>query len=272
MANSKKGSVVEYNGDLEGLVIKVNGTIVYSGKLMKAVKSELMKKAQEDHSAATKFARCVNQVPILKKIWKEKKSSKYSTSNELKKVVGQSSDFGRASAFNKIISANKKEIRRNGLPTIRNIILPESSPYFLYDYCAELNAGGLDIYLHLTPNDEKAIPDNSIIIPIGVFCFYGNKKGGNPNFEMLSKYYEIKEFVEFENYKIHFPISDEEIKTINNYRSCIFYFAFGEPAKGNRRARGYKHSYGIEFSMGDFPENPVAFGTKRDKELIIGEE
>jgi len=272
MAKTKKGSVVEYNGDLEGLVIKVNGEIVYSGKLRKPTVSEIMKKAQEDHSAATKFARCVNQVPILAKIWKEKKSYRWSTSKVHNKVVGQGSNFGRASAFNKIISANKKVMRGKGIPTIMNVIVPESSQHFPYEYCAELNASGLDIELILDNKEEKAIPDNSTIIPVGIFCFHGAKKEGKAKFEMLSKYYEIKDFVESEKYKISFPFSVEEIKTIKDYINCIFYFAFGDPPKGARRARGYKHGHGIEFTIEDFTKKPVTFGTIKDKELISREE
>jgi hypothetical protein len=267
MANSKKGSVVEYNGDLEGLVIKVNGKIIYSGKIRKSTESEKMKKAQEDHSTATKFAKCVNQVPILSRIWKDKKSSRWRTSNKLNMEVGQSSNFGRPSGFNKIISANKKEIRNTGIPTTRNLILPLSSPDFPYDYCAEFNAGGIDIEIHLDKNNGKEIPDNSKIIPIGIFCFHDPKKTGKPKFEMLSKYYEINDFVESDNYKIHFPFLVEEIKSIKNYRSCIFYFAIGDPAKGARRARGFRYPYGLEFSIENFPKKSVTFGTLSGTEV-----
>jgi hypothetical protein len=153
-----------------------------------------------------------------------------------------------------------------------NIIVPESSQYFPYAYFAEFNAGGLDIELKLVKKEEKAIPDNSTIIPVGIFCFHGAKKEGNAKFEMLSKYYEINDFVESENYKISFPFSAEEIETIENYMNCLFYFGIGEPPKGARRARGYKNGYGIEFSIEDFTKKPVRFGTIRDKELISREE
>jgi len=262
MANPKNGSVVEYNGDLSGLVIKVNGEIVYSGKQKKPKESELMKKAQEDHSNTTKFARCVNSVPILQRIWKEKKRSKWATIDSLKMEVGKQSNFGKPSGFNKIISANKKLIRAFGKPISQNIILPESSAKFPYEYSGELNNEGVDIRLHIPGQEGKIIPDNSNIIPIGVFCFHNPKKEGKTKFEMISKYYEISDFSEADDYKIHFPMTADEIKTIKNYKSCIFYFAIGEPPRGAKRARGFRHSHGLEFEIENLLKKPIMFGTK----------
>ena len=73
MAKIKEESVVEYNGDFKNLVLKVNGVIVYPEKLRKSSKPAELRKDQIDHANASKFARCVNRVPILKKIWKQKK-------------------------------------------------------------------------------------------------------------------------------------------------------------------------------------------------------
>jgi hypothetical protein len=172
----------------------------------------------------------------------------------------QKAKFGKPAAYNKIVSANRKEISSVGRPNIKNVILPVLNP-FPYNYSANFNTGGVDIELHISTGSEKKILDNSTIIPVGIFCFFDAKKAGNAKFEMISNYYETEYVNSSDRYRIHFPITPNETKTIKRYKGCVFYFAIVEHARSLKRVRWFRHNKGIEFSIEEYPKKSVVFGT-----------
>jgi len=261
MAKTINESLVEYKGKLEGLVIKVNGVIVYANKARKSTKSPALQKDHEDLKMASVFASCINHVPELSDIWRQFKWKKRRTMGNNKIEVKLKSKFGRPKAFNKIVSANRKEISLKGRPNILNVILPESKS-FPYYYNAEFKKDCVDIELLISDGTEKYILDNSRIVPVGIFCFFDAKKTSKAKFEMISKYYEIDPFLTKDKYKILFPISTEDLKTIKDYKNCVFYFAITEHAKSLKRVRWFRHNKALEFSMEGFPKKSVKFGTK----------
>ena len=260
MAKSNNESIIEYKGKFENLTIKVNGVTVYSNKLKKPAKTAALQKDQDELTMVSKFASCINHVPELSGIWRQARIRRRRTFGENKKIYSQKAKFGRPAAYNKIVSSNRMEISLKGRPNIENCILPVSNS-FPYYYKANFNKDCIDIELSITDKGSDGIQHRSLIIPVGIFSFFDSRKAGKPKFEMLAKYYEIEEFISADKYKIHFPLSAGEVKTIKNYKSCIFYFAIIEHARKLKRVRWFRHNKGLEFSIEGFPKKSVKFGT-----------
>jgi len=231
MAKANTESIVEYKGKFEGLVIKVNGVIVYSDKLKKSTKSAALQKDQDDLGLASKFASCINRVPELAGIWRQARIKRRRTLRGKNIEYTEKAKFGKAKAYNKIVSANRKEISSKGRPNIKNVIVPVGQ-HFPYSYSANLNSEGVDIELIIPIDiDKRVIHEHSSIVPAGIFCFFDSTKDSNSKFEMMAKYCEVKDFQASDIFNIHFPITPEELKTIIIYKSCVFHFAIVEHSK-----------------------------------------
>jgi hypothetical protein len=259
MTKAKNESIVEYKGKFEGLVIKVNGIIVYSDKLKKTIKSPALQKDQDDLGLASKFASCINSVPELARIWRSAKMKRRRTVKGKEIEYTEKANFGRTKAFNKIVSANRKEISSKGRPNIYNVIVPEKES-FPYNYSACLNSKGVDIDLIIpTDIDKRVIHEHSTIVPVVVFCFFDSTKDSDSKFELMAKYCEVKDFQSSDIFNIHFPITPEELKTIKIFNSCVFYFAIVEHSKNLKRVRWFRHDKGLEFSLDGFPKKSISF-------------
>ncbi len=261
MAKTNNGSTVEYKGNFEGLVIKVNGAIVYSGKLKETTKSAALQKDQDDLAMVSKFASCVNHVPELSRIWRQARIRKHLTDKN-KTEYTQKAKFGRNSTFNKIVSENRREISKKGRPGTQNVIAPVSDS-FPYNYSAKLNKDSIEIDLNIPSDIEmRRIHENSIIIPVCIFSFFDPKKKNKSNFEMISKYYQIDNFISADRYRIQFPILPEDLIIIKNYKRFVFYFVIIEHSRNLKRVRWFRHEQGAEIAMDGFPKKGVEFGRK----------
>jgi hypothetical protein len=263
MAESKKGALIEFSGNLEGLVIKVKGKVVYFDD---ADKGEEIKepggKGRSELAIASKFASCICKVPALAHLWGRAKFLKP------RKISKRSSPLGerysrKVRVFNKIVSANRLKEITGKHPDESYLITPGSkfsrSPFSGPPYRGKLDMEGvnMDLYYLATNHDFSDTPQK--MTPVGIFCVYDPKQGSKTEFEMIPKWYDIKNFTIEVNTKIFFPFGEKEREILKKYRNCIFYPTFVENESSGAKTRWFSSSI-VTFSLEGYPETEIEFG------------
>jgi hypothetical protein len=259
MPENKKKTVVEFAGGIKDLVIKVGGKIIYSGERESKRKTEASEKEEKglaEMAMVSKFASCVNSVPALNYIWKNarfKKTNRKSFHLNSEEVRNS----GKANAYNKIVSANRRGKSIGLRPDIRNRIVPDSGKTLAK--CKQvLKSEGISQRNYYHGNDMAASYAKRKMTFVAIVCPFDPKKRSKTKFEMISKWYDIKEFTIKEHDKFHFPFDDADIEVIRKYRNCIVYIVFVEESHGGKKTKWYEFG-SEEFSLSGFPEKEIVF-------------
>ncbi len=257
MPQTKKKTIVEFAGGLKDLVIKVGGKIVYSGgneNKKESKQSEKLEIVQAQISMVSKFASGINKVPALQYAWKKSRFRKTTraSANLTADEVGNS---GKAAAYNKIISANNRGMLNDYRPNSGNCIIPPTVSG-LGNNKTVLKFDGITLKLLYSKDNVKFSYYKKFMTPVVILCPFDPKKISDTHFEVISKWYDIKEFSARECDEFFFPLDASDIEIINKYKNCIIYFAFVEEFQNVKKSRWYNGN-ADEFSLNGFPDTPI---------------
>jgi hypothetical protein len=258
MAETLDGATFEFRGKLTGLTIIVNGRVLYTEKEDAVeTRSAAVIRAQKKHATVSSFASCVNKIPVLSKIWRTsyfRKSNKASIGKD--KIDREYA--GKASAFNKIMAANKRLKTLIERPTEKNLIVP-GNRLFLPSFTSLLLSDELIVkfvFKNYNAPDfrfkEKAITGAAIICP------YNPKDRTDKRFELFPKWNHIVKFIPSETLEINLAISDEERDIIKKYNECLLYFTLVLETSGGRII-DYFSTEGVSSSLENYDVSPVVF-------------
>jgi len=260
MAVSKEKLKIEFTGDLSGLSIIVNGKSLYKDKVNTKNKdlSPKQKKEQETHSVISKFARSINSVPVLKRVW-DKTEFKRSYRKFKKTDMFGSPAPGKVIPFNKIMGVNRKVNQKTDHPTSNNIFVPENREY-LPIYNAILLQDELTVNVSLIKNDSmmEFSYKEQMVTGTAIISSYGPKKICKKRFEIFSRWQTIKEFVPAESCQFSFPLSIKEQEILKKYKNCYLFFTIVTETAFEYIIRCFS-SKGITSSLKDYPVSPVHF-------------
>jgi hypothetical protein len=234
MAESKNDIIIKFRGRLDNLLIKHGGRIIldYNGNdPLPEEQSIGFIKNQAKLGVTSSFAKAVHSIPILQLIWlksnfrkREKIRNKFTRREKTKP--------GKAKAFNKIVSANNK-FSGNEYPTKRNIIAPWIGSSFDISKTL-LSKEGISFSI---PKSQKFfdLPEKDIIFSLAaIVCAFDPKRKANKKFELITKYYMIKDFNYKEKNDLLIALELEEADIIRKYKKLILYFTIICTTKGEK--------------------------------------
>ena len=259
MSGIKKKTVVEFAGGIKDLVIKVGGRIVYSGEKeikKKTDESEKEKLGKAQMVMVSKFASCINRVPPLRYVWGKSRFRKTNRAGR-NLYTNEKKESGKAEAYNKIVSANRRGISIDLRPNSKNIIIPEADKS-LANFKAVLSREG--ITLKSDYPEEYFLFPYAIrkMTPVGIICPFDPKRKSKVNFEMISKWYDIEEFSPWNCKEFFFQFDKTDLEIISKYKNCIIYITFVEEYGSGKKTKWYQFG-SEEFSLSGYPENEIVF-------------
>lgn len=259
MPENKKKTVVEFAGGLKDLVIKVGGKIVYLGEVAskkKSDESEKEKLGKAKMVMVSKFASCINKVPALRYVWGNSRFRKTDRAGR-KLYTDEKKESGKAKAYNKIVSANRRGKSIDLRPSSNNIIIPDT-PRTLAYFKAILSREGItiqndypeEVYIH--PYTKRKLT------PVALICPFDSKGKSKVKFEMISKWYDIEEFVPWDHKEFFFKFDATDLEIMSKYKNCIIYITFVEEAGSGKKTNWYQFG-SEEFSLSGYPDNDIVF-------------
>jgi hypothetical protein len=224
MAETKNDLIIKFRGRLDNLFIQHRGKVIlnYNGnEELPEDQPDGFIKNQARLGVTSSFAKAVHSIPILQEIWlrsnfqkREKIRSKFTRREKTKP--------GKAKAFNKIVSANNK-YSGDEHPTKRNIIVPWIGSSFDISNTV-LSKEGINISIPKSQEFFNMPGEDNLFSLAAVVCALNPKRKANKKFELITKYYGIKDF----NYKkkndLLIALELEEADIIRKYKNLILYF------------------------------------------------
>ena len=263
MPENKKKTVVEFAGGLKDLVIKVGGRIVYSGERESKKgtnKSKKVELGKAQMAIVSQFASCVYSIPALKYIWGKARFRKTDRAS-VNLHVDERKESGKAKAYNKIVSANRRGLTIDLRPNSKNIIIPKTGKE-LARCKAVLKYEGISLKNDY-PEDFFLYPyAKRKMTPVGIICPFDPKRKSELKFEMISKWYDITEFTPWECDEFFFRFDEADVKIMSKYKNCISYFAFVEESNSGKKTKWYEFG-SEEFSLKGYPDKEIVF--RKDK-------
>jgi len=259
MPGINKKTVVEFAGGLQDLVIKVGGKIVYSGereRKKKAGESKTEEMGLAKMAMVSKFASCINKVPALQNIWKKSNFRKTDRAS-FHLHTDERRESGKAKAFNKIVSANRRGLSIDLRPNDSNIIIPNTGrklsnckAILRQDRIAIINDYAEEYFIF--PYAKRKMT------PVGIICPFDPKKKSKVQFEMIAKWYDIPDFTPRRYKEFIFKFDSSDIEVMEKYKNCIVYFAFIEESGRGKKLKYY--TFGSEeFSLSGYPDKEIIF-------------
>ncbi len=259
MPGIKKKTVVSYAGGIEDLVIKVGGKIVYSGEKAskkKADESEKEKLGKAQMVMVSKFASCINRVPALRYVWEKSRFRKTNRAGR-NMYTDEKKKSGKAGAYNKIVSANRRGKVIDLRPSSKNVIIPATSKKLAH-FKRTLNREGITLKNDY-PEEYFIYPyAKRIMTPVGIICPFDPKGKSNVKFEMISKWYDIKEFTPWDYKEFFFRFDTADLEIMSKYKNCIIYITFVEENGSGTKTKWYQFG-SEEFSLSGYPDNEIVF-------------
>ncbi len=260
MVEPLDGTTIEFRGKLTGLTVIINGRVVYRDKEKEDVgelRSSAVIRAQKKHAVVASFASSVNKIPVLHKIWR----TSYFRKSDKASIGKDSLDreyAGKASAFNKIMAANKRISPLLERPSEKNLIVP-ANKRTLPTFNANLLSDELIIKVFFKDyNDPKFKLKDKAITAAAIICPYNPKERGDKRFELFPKWSHIDKFIPSETLEINLAISDEERAILKKYNECMLYFTLVVETSGGRILYYYS-TEGVSSSLECYNISPVLF-------------
>jgi hypothetical protein len=266
MSGIKKKTVVEFVGGLKDLVIKVGGKIVYSGESAgkkKTDESEKEKLGKAQMVMVSQFASCVNNVPALKYIWGKSRFRKTDRAGR-NMYTDEKKKSGKANAYNKIVSANRRGISIELRPCSNNVITPDDGQT-LAKFKAIISREGITLKCDY-PEEVYMFPyAKRKLTPVGIICPFDPIGKSKVKFEMISKWYDIEEFAPWDYKEFFFRFDATDLEIMSKYKNCIIYITFVEETGSGKKTKWYQFG-SEEFSLEGYPDNEIVF--REDKPVV----
>jgi hypothetical protein len=204
MAKSKNDLNIDFKGKTDGLIINVNGKVIYPYK-EEAVKKEIHPNklnTQLKTGVAAVFCGAVNRINPLQQTWK-----KWPVKSRI--------------PYRNILAAN---IKRCGTehPTKANLICPNSLIY-LPDLSIKIDAEGIKIEMAPIINKIELEEKEVMIAAAGIFCVYSPREKNYEPCEIYPLHKQLENYDISENYNFAFPFNEEILENVSKYEKCIVY-------------------------------------------------
>lgn len=224
MAKTKSDLIIKFGGRLDSLFIEHKGEVIlnyHNDSTADEEHSEEYLRNQGKLGLASSFAKAVYSIPVLRQVW-NRSYFKKSVKTRYKVAANMRRNPGKAKAFNKIVSANRRLLTEDH-PTENNIIVPRSDTEIIIQKMI-INREGIN--LSILPKqvffeiEEKEFE----LSAAGILCVYNPKGKIKKRFELLPKWILLSdiECSEWDNIIIPFEREEEEI--VRRYKNSIFYF------------------------------------------------
>jgi hypothetical protein len=205
MAKSKDDLNISFKGKTDGLVIKLNGKVIYPYKEVESAKEINPNKLRTQLKAgvAANFASAINRMPELRDTWKRW---------PVKSRV----------AYRNIVAANITNCTAEH-PTTRNLICPDS-PYHLPGAEVVIDAGGIKIVLGPIANHIDLYEYEKLFFAAGVLSVFNprdKESDGCLNYPLGT---DIINLDLTQNISVTYGFSDEMRVEIAKYQRCILFF------------------------------------------------
>lgn len=192
-----------------------------------ASQSEAAKSNRGRFGMAIQFAKYVNSVPELSKIWK------------YAKIKGTTS-------FNKLVKHNIKAIH-NGSYTVFNIITPGSGNGFVFFNEISFNKDSIKFKIKL--DEEAKIP--GVDYPILIFIVIALQEPKSPQEVLISfthLYIETSQMQVLDHDDLELFLTDSQRSEAQKYKSCVIYLTAIVDSE-NPREMAYSSSHAESFDI-----------------------
>ena len=205
MAKSKNDVNIHFEGKTEGLVVKLNGKIIFpyqEEKIIKEINPNKLK-TQLKAGVAAVYSGGVNRIKPLRETWKRW---------PVKSRV----------PYRNILAANIKRCTAEH-PTRGNMICPSSSMYFS-EVESLIDAEGIKI--SVAPSREWTGFEGSenMITAAGILSAYSPREKDYESCAIYPLSAQVTDIKPAQSIGVTFGFNDEMIKNISNYEKCIVYF------------------------------------------------
>jgi hypothetical protein len=205
MAKSKNDLNIHFEGKADGLVIKLNGKVIYpyeEEKVIKTINPNKLK-TQLKAGVAAVFSGGVNRIVPLRETWKRW-------------------PVKSRTPYRNILAANIKRCTEEH-PTRASMICPVSGLSFSMAQ-SEINAEGIKIEIGDIDGWIEFNEIEKMISVVGIMSLFNPRE---KDYEPLSIYplnSLVEDFMPKENIKAAFGFTEEMRVNLSNYEKCILYY------------------------------------------------
>jgi|ERR1035437_104162 hypothetical protein len=205
MAKSKNDVNIHFEGKTDGLVVKLNGKIIFpyqEEKIIKEINPNKLK-TQLIAGVAAVYSGGINRIKPLRETWK-----KWPVKSRV--------------PYRNILAANIKRCTSEH-PTRGNMICPNSS-MSLPEVQSLLDAEGIKIGVAPLMEWTGFEGSENMITAVGILSAYSPREKDYESCIVYPLSAQIKDFNPKQNIEVIFGFNAEMIKNISNYEKCILYF------------------------------------------------
>jgi hypothetical protein len=205
MAKSKNDVNISFEGKTDGLVVKLNGKIIFpfqEEKVIQEINPNKLK-TQLKTGVAAVFSGAINRIIPLKETWKRW---------PVKSRV----------PYRNILAANIKRCTAEH-PTRGNMICPDSSMYFAEVKCL-IDAEGIKTGIAPLKEWTGFEGKENMLTAVGILSVYGPREKGYESFIIYPLSAQIKNFDPTQIMGIAFRFNAEMKENISKYDKGILYF------------------------------------------------
>jgi hypothetical protein len=224
MAKSKNDVNIHFEGETDGLVIKLNGKIIFpyqKEKIIKEINPNKLK-TQLIAGVAAVFSGAVNRIMPLRQTWKRW---------PVKSRV----------PYRNILAANIKRCTSEH-PTTESMICPDSGlslPQAQSLISAQEIKIDVQTFNGVIELDEK---ENMLTI-VGILSVYSPREKEYDSCTIYPLSAEVKDFMPTQNIGATFSINDDMAAIISNYEKCILFYTIIIGQNGGMTRRWFKANY-----------------------------
>lgn len=205
MAKSKNDVNIHFEGKTDGLVVKLNGKIIFpyqEEKVKKEINPNKLK-TQLKAGVAASFSGGVNRILPLRQTWKRW---------PVKSRV----------PYRNILAANIKRCTAEH-PTVGNMICPDSGLYF-HRAESRIDAKGIGIEIHSLKGEIELTEKEKTARVVGILSLYNPREKDYESCTIIPLNVEVKDFKLTEDISEEISFSDEMRDRIAKYEKCILYY------------------------------------------------
>jgi len=205
MAKSKNDVNIHFEGKTDGLVVKLNGKIIFPNQEEKVKKEINPNKLNTQLKAgvAAVFSGAVNRIMPLRETWK-----RWPVKSRI--------------PYRNILAANIKRCTAEH-PTMGSMICPNSCLYFP-TILTEIMTDGIKIEVSPLVKNIDFYENEKLQTAAGVLCTYNPREKEYDSFTVYPLSAAIKDFIPSQKIGVTFGFDAEMQAEISKYEKCILYF------------------------------------------------
>ena len=242
MSKSKNDLNIHFEGKTDGLVVKLNGKIIFpyqEEKIIKEINPNKLK-TQLMAGVAAVFSGAVNRIMPLRETWKRW---------PVKSRV----------PYRNILAANIKRCTAEH-PTRGSMICPESSIYFS-EVQSLIDAEGIKIEVSPLAENIEFYDNEKMLSAAGILSIYSPREKDYESCSIYPLSAEIKDFTLAKNISVTFDFNAAMAANISNYEKCILYITIIIGNEGGTTKR-WLNPYIVEYLLNNDAEDKLEGGAQ----------